>query len=307
MMAGVAAVILNYRTADDTILAVRSLQAADADVATIVVVDNASRDGSVDAFRRQLTNVEIIELPRNLGFPAGCNAGIEHVLRQGASHVFLLNSDVIVPPDTVSVLLRVLEGNGRIGVVSPIVRRRRNPDLVESLGLAYHQPSARMRMIGHGLPVSRIEPFNARIVDAVSGCAMLVRREVFEAIGLLRSEYFFGFEDLDFCCQARERGFLVACAGATFVLHEGGRSIGPRAALRAYFATRNHLLLADRFPAGRSGLTRLVRLGGVFALNLAHVLRTREIPTLRGLAASVRGAKDFVSGRFGSAESTPDP
>jgi GT2 family glycosyltransferase len=307
MTARVAAVILNYCTADDTILAVRSLQAADSDFAAIVVVDNGSSDGSVDAFRRQLAGVDVIPLPSNQGFSGGCNAGIEHALRTGATDVLLLNSDVIVPPDMLPVLLRVLERDDRIGIVSPIVRRRRHPDRVESLGLAYHQPSGRMRMIGHGADVDRIDIFDSRLVDAVSGCAMLVRRDVFEAVGLLRSEYFFGFEDLDFCCRAREHGFLIACAGKTFVLHEGGRSIGPRSASRAYFATRNHLLLAKRFPGGGSALARGVRLARVLALNLAHAIRARDIPTLRGLVASLRGARDFALGRFGSSESMPEP
>jgi GT2 family glycosyltransferase len=305
MNARVAAVVLNYRTPDDTILAVRSLQAADTDFVSIVIVDNGSNDGSAEAFRRQLFGVTVIELSTNQGFSAGCNAGLEHVLQAGAEHVLFLNSDVIVPPDMVSVLLGILEDDRRIGIVSPLVRRRRNPSLIDSLGLAYHVPSGRMRMIGHGCHVENIDPFSYRLVDAVSGCAMLVRRDVFEAVGLLRTEYFFGFEDLDLCCRAREHGFLVACAGGTFVLHEGSRSIGPRSPMRAYFATRNHLLLADRFPAERSGLTRRVRLARVFALNLAHVITAEDIPTLGGLAASVRGARDFVLGRFGSPGSSP--
>jgi GT2 family glycosyltransferase len=304
MNARVAAVILNYRTADDTILAARSLQASDAACASILIVDNASRDGSIEAFGVALNGVGLLERSSNDGFSAGCNAGIEHALRDGATHVLLLNSDVIVPPDLLSGLLRTLERDSRIGVVAPIVRMRRRPDRIESLGLAYHAASGRMRMIGHGARVEDIDAFEARLVDAVSGCAMLVRREVFEAVGLLRSEYFFGFEDLDFCCRAREQRFLIACAGTSFVLHEGSRSIGPRSAMRAYFSTRNHLLLADRFPAGRSGLARLVRLTRVLALNLAHAMTARDIPTVRGLSASLRGAKDFALGRFGSPGST---
>jgi GT2 family glycosyltransferase len=130
---------------------------------------------------------------------------------------------------------------------------------------------------------------------------MLVRREVFAAIGLLRSDYFFGFEDLDFCCRARGQRLLTACAGAAYVLHEGSRSIGQRSATRAYFATRNHLLLASRFPEGGSRLGRGLRLAHVLALNVAHTIGAADIPTVRGLAASVLGARDFVLGRFGAA------
>jgi GT2 family glycosyltransferase len=302
-----AAVILNYRTADETILAVRSLQAADDDVSPIVVVDNGSNDGSLSAFRQHLTGVEVIELPANDGFSVGCNAGIQRALQAGATHVLLLNSDIIVPPRMLSELFRVLDRDPRIGVVSPVVRRRRSPDLVESLGLSYDLRSGRMRMIAHGAHVDSVSRFDFRLVDAVSGCAMLVRRDVFETVGPLRSEYFFGFEDLDFCCRARGHKFLIACAGDAFVVHEGSRSIGPRSAMRAYFATRNHLLLAGRFPPDGSQLARRARLAIVLGLNLVHVIAARDIPTMRGLAAAVRGAKDFALGRFGSPAATRHP
>jgi GT2 family glycosyltransferase len=301
MSSRTAAVILNYRTAADTILAVRSLQAADATLATIVVVDNASADASVDAFREHLAGVAILERPRNEGFADGCNAGISHALEAGADAVLLLNSDVIIPPDLPAALQRVLDADRRIGIVAPIVRCRHDPDLVESAGLSYHASSGRLRMIDHGTRIEALVSFGCRLVEAVTGCAMLVRREVFEAVGLLRGEYFFGFEDVDFCCRARAQGFLTACAGSTFVLHEGHRTIGRRAAARAYFATRNHLLLASRFPPDGSRLARRLRLANVLALNVAHVLTARDIPTVKGLAASIQGAKDFARGRLGPA------
>jgi GT2 family glycosyltransferase len=293
------AVILNYQTPGDTILAVRSLQADDKAVDAIVVVDNASSDGSIEAFRKHLTDVEIVECVRNDGFSAGCNAGIAWALEHGATHVLLLNSDVIAPPGTVSALLAALAGDRRIGIVAPEVRFRNNPDLVESRGVSYDASSGRMRMIAHGQRRQNLAAFDCCLVDGVSGCAMLIRREVLEAVGPLRNEYFFGFEDLDFCCRARRLGFLIACVGSASVLHEGSRSIGRRSPQRAYLATRNHLLLASRFPPGSSRLRRTARLMYVLFLNLAHVLTAPDIPLVSGMLASARGTRDFVRGRFG--------
>jgi len=291
------AVVLNHRTAADAILAVRSLQAADEGITDIVLVDNGSGDGSVELFERHLSGVEILPLAENRGFSDGCNAGIQRALDSNAARILLLNSDVVVPPDAPAALHRVLDADPRIGIVGPIVRCRRNPDLLESMGFSYHEPSGRMRMLGHGSRAEQAPAFECRLVDGVSGSAMLIRREVFTAIGLLASDYFFGFEDLDFCCRARAKRFLTACAGSAYVLHEGSRSIGRRSAMRAYFATRNHLLLASRFPAGGSRLGRGLRLANVLALNVAHTIGAADIPTVRGLAASARGARDFVTGR----------
>jgi GT2 family glycosyltransferase len=295
----IAAVVLNYRTAGDTILAVRSLQASDARIAPIVVVDNGSADGSLACFRRHLTRVDMIALEPNVGFPAGCNAGIRHALAAGADDILLVNSDVVLPPETPAALQRVFDDHPRVGIVSAIVRRRSNPDVVESIGVSYDRATGRMRLLEHGVRVTHLGPFDTRIVDAVSGCVMLIRREVIAAIGLLRDEYFFGFEDLDYCCRACAAGWLSACAGSTFVLHEGNRSIGRRATARAYFAARNHLVLASRFPPAGSRLGRIMRLANVLALNAAHVAVSRELPLARGLMATMQGARDFVRGRLG--------
>lgn len=301
MKGRIAAVVLNYRTPADTILAVRSLQGTDATIAPIVVVDNGSGDDSLECLRRHLHGVELLALERNLGFSAGCNAGIRPALDSGVEGVLLLNSDVIVPPAAADAMWQVLAAHPRVGIVSTIVRCRHNPDVVESIGFSYHVATGRMRLIGHGSRFDTLPRFDSRIVDAVTGCAMLVRREVFEAVGFLRDEYFFGFEDLDFCCRARERGWLSACAGTTFVLHAGHGSIGRRATARAYFATRNHLLVASRFPSADSSVRRSARLANVVALNIAHRLTARDIPPARGLIATALGVRDFLRGRTGEA------
>jgi GT2 family glycosyltransferase len=298
-MRRLAAVALNYRTPDDTILAVRSLQAADAPPAVIVVVDNGSGDDSCERLRRHLHGIELLALERNEGFSGGCNAGIRAALESGADAVLLINSDVIVPPSAPAAMWQTLETHPRVGIVSTIVRRRHNPDLVESVGLSYDATTGRMRLIEHGSRWESLPPFDSRIVDAVTGCAMLIRREVFETVGLLSREYFFGFEDLDFCCRASEQGWLSACAGTTFVLHAGHGSIGRHTAARAYFAARNHLLVASRFPSAGSRFQRSARLAHVAALNVMHSLKAPDIPRARGLVATARGVHDFLRGRMG--------
>ena len=156
-----------------------------------------------------------------------------------------------------------------------------------------------MRHNAFGARLPAIEPPRtiAR-ADAVSGCAMLIRREVFEAIGLLDEAYFFSFEDLDFCFRARNAGFETVLAGEATAYHEGERSIGagPR---RLYYAARNHLRFAA--GAGRNGsrVATFWRGSSIVALNVAHAVRTSG-GTLPGrLSAVVRGTRDHVAGRYG--------
>ncbi len=298
MTMSVAAVVLNFRTPDDTLLAVRSLLASSHPVAPIVVVDNASGDDSV-ARLRMLPGVELLSLAANRGFSAGCNAGIRRALESSPAAVLLVNSDAVVPPDAVAQLMTALESDPRVGIAGPLVRSRRNPDLIESAGISYDVSTGRMCLRHHG---ARVHPGTngAAPVDAVSGCAMLVRSQVFDELGGFAEEYFFGFEDIDFCLRAGARGWSTYCDASVFVLHEGHQSIGRRSGRRLYFATRNHLLLATRFPPRASLASRGLRVATVTGLNLAAALRGRAAPRLAGLGGWSRGVVDFARGRYGA-------
>src|SRR5204862_7059685 len=117
--------------------------------------------------------------------------------------------------------------------------------------IRYSHATGRMWNQDFGALLSSITHVECRTVDAVSGCAMLVKRPVFEQTGFLDEDYFFGFEDIDFCLRARAKGFLSAVSGGAFVEHEGQATIGRGSGRRIYFATRNHLRLARRCALGR--------------------------------------------------------
>jgi len=137
-----------------------------------------------------------------------------------------------------------------------------------------------------------------RDVDGVSGCAMLVRREVFDAAGLFDEEYFFSFEDLELCLRAASLGFRTVCVDDARAYHEGGRTIGRRSPRRVYFATRNHLKLAAGVDPANA-IVRTARASGIVGLNAAYVLTSADAPLVGGLAAVARGAWHHVIGRYG--------
>jgi GT2 family glycosyltransferase len=297
---GLTAVVLNYRTADDTVLAVRSLEASWRTVGSIVVVDNGSGDGSVAALRAALPGVSIVESATNRGFPAGVNLGIRAALARRADLVLLVNSDVVVPPDVVGRLEAGLREHAGAGIAGPVVLSRSCPDRVMSMGLTFSPATGRMRHRGFGTRFDRLASPGIQPVDAVAGCLMLVRREVFERIGLFAEEYFFSLEDLDFCLAARAGGFLSVCVPDAFVYHEGALSIGARSPRRLYFAARNHLLLARRRAPRRPLVRALARSGSIVALNVAHALVSAGTPRAAGLLAVARGVADHLRGRYGA-------
>jgi len=291
----IAAVVLNYGTPDDTYLAVRSLLAAQPPLSTVIVVNNDDTDAALrTALEPVLPRVELIHNARNLGFSGGMNVGIRAAMERGADAMFLVNSDVVVPPDCVAEIDRAIAASPRAGIAGPVVLSRSEPDRMTSLGMTYAPATGRMRDQAGVLPIPPI-----LAADAVSGCAILVRREVFDAVGLLDEEYFFGFEDLDFCLRARAAGFATILAGRAGVYHEGGRSIGSTSPRRLYFAARNHLRLASRVGPRANRIASAARSASIVMLNLAHAVRARGGSIGSRLAAVVRGTRDYMANRFG--------
>jgi GT2 family glycosyltransferase len=294
-----AAVVLNYRAAADTFLAVSSLRASRRRVDDLIVVDNDQTDAARAALARTAAHIRYVRAPRNLGYSGGMNVGIREALSRGADRVLLVNSDVVVPPDCVERLERAIDITPRAGITGPLVLARSDPDVVGSAGMSYRAASGRMRHRGFGRRSRDMELEQAAIVDGVSGCLMLVTREVFDAIGLLDEDYFFSFEDLDFCLRARRAGFSTVLAAAAAVHHEGGRSIGAQSPRRLYFAARGHLLLARRAASPGGRFAAACRTTSIVALNVAHAVRSSGAPLPVRLGAVARGVRDYFGGRFG--------
>jgi len=293
-----AAVVLNYRAPDDTLLAVRSLLTSNRTIDRIIVIDNDTNGVARQLLEPGLPHLTYQATGANLGFSGGMNVGIRLALADGAERVLLVNSDVIVPPDCVAALEDAQESVPGIGIVGPVVLSRSQPDQIASAGMTYDAGTGRMRhrLHGHraGTPLAANET-----VAGVSGCCMLVTRAVWEGVGLLDEEYFFGFEDLDLCLRARGAGFSTLVASEALVYHEGSRSIGANSPRRLYFAARNHLRMASRLAPGTS-IGSLSRSAAIVALNLAHATRAIGGSLPVRVTAVLRGAGDYALGRFGA-------
>ena len=296
----ITAVVLNYRTPDDTLLAVRSLQASRRTLRQVIVVDNSADPTRPLTLPQSPVVARVVETGGNLGFSGGCNVGITEALNGGAELILLLNSDAVVSPSTVGELERALAEHPDAGMAAPLVVSRADPGIVASAGIRYSPTTGRMRHEGFG---ARADDFRQRppaTVRAASGCAMLIRRGVFEAVGLFDDRYFFSFEDIEFCLRAGRAGWPTVLVPAAAVYHEGHASIGAGSAARLYFATRNHLLLAAQAgPLGR--FASIPRTAAIVLLNFAYALRTSRVGRISGCREVIRGALDHFRGKYGPA------
>jgi len=233
----------------------------------IIVVDNASSDGSADAARRR-TTVRVLDSAENRGFAAACNVGIR---ASRGRNLLLLNSDTIVPPGAIDALLKALEQHPEAAVVGPrLIDADGRPEL--SFGRMI-SPLAEFRqkrlVVGHQRrrprASRRVEELTQRVQwpDWVSGACLLVRRDDAEAVGLLDERYFMYAEDVDFCAAIRARGRRILFTPSVEIVHARGRSAAsaPAATRAAY--RRSHVAFYEKHHPWFAPLLRLyVRLLG---------------------------------------------
>jgi hypothetical protein len=289
-------VVVSYRSGDELRACVGPL-AGDQDI-YVVVVDNASGDGSLDAVAG--LDVTAIALAENRGFAAGCNAG----WRAGSSpYVLFLNPDARIEPAAVQALAAVLEGEPGVAVAAP-----RIVDEDGSLDLSQRRFPTLRSTYAHALFLHRLfrraawaselvrDPAayeRAGSPDWASGACLLVRRSVLEELDGWDEGFFMYCEDKDLCRRARDRGYDVRFEPAALTTHAGGAS-APRPSLahvlaqsRVRYARKHHGRVAAELERGGIALTALTHMAisrGGRAARAGHAAALRA--ALRPLRAS---------------------
>jgi hypothetical protein len=251
MTPAVDVIIVSHNTRDDLLRCLASLFAhPPRALGVVVVVDNASRDGTVDAVRAAWPAARVMTLDRNIGFAAANNRAITATT---SPLVLLLNSDTIVPAGAIDLLSDRLIATGAAAA---------GPRLVDALGRPevsfgpHLSPGAeliqrwRVRLAGRRGVLARKYIAHLlgreRQVDWVTGACLLVRREAALAAGLFDERYFMYEEDVDFCAALRARGGRVLFAPGTTVTHLRGRSVRTAPdATRAHY-DRSHLAFYEK-------------------------------------------------------------
>ncbi len=220
-----SAVVLNYRTPDQTARALQCLaDAAPGIEVESIAVDNGSGDRSPDAVGASCPEAKIIELPENVGFAAGMNAGIRAA---SCDHVLLLNSDIEALPGSVCQLIDFMSANPDVGLAAPLlVDEDGNP--TRTLLVA---PTI-WRTLVPALGKYRYKQWRKRIADApldveaTEGGAVMVSRAAIEKAGLLDEDFFFYHEIVEWCMRIRDAGFRVVVVPAARMRHARGGSTG---------------------------------------------------------------------------------
>jgi GT2 family glycosyltransferase len=241
----VAVVVVSYETRETLVEGLAALAAEP--TASVVVVDNASRDGTAAAVRERFPNVRLIANAENVGFARACNQGARE---SAAPFLLFLNPDATLAPGSLRTLTALLEARSRVAVVGPRTRSA-NGDIQVSTGPDLSLVSEiRQRRLVRGVArrdaaaLVEAESLHAveREVDWVSGACLMIRREAFDAVSGFDERFFLYEEDADLCRRVRQAGWQVLFSPAAEARHALGRSMArsPERARLEY--RRSHVL-----------------------------------------------------------------
>lgn len=220
----VGIVILNWNGYRVTRRCLDSLRTVDYPARTVYLLDNGSTDDSWARLSSECAGDGVVLMANgeNLGFAAGCNPGIRRALEDGCDFVLLLNNDTLTPrPDFLRAMVDLARSDPRIGLVG---------------GRILLYPATHMLWCTGGIIgwfgeryLGLNEPDDGQYAEVadrqfVSGALMLIRREVFDSVGLLPEEYFFGHEDWEFAFRVRREGWRIVYQPRAVIQHEAGSS-----------------------------------------------------------------------------------
>ncbi len=254
----------------------------------IVIVDNASKDGTTDAIQSFFPSVKIIRNEKNLGYTGGNNKGIKWALNQNCDYIMILNDDVVVEPDFIKNLVNVAQGDRRIGLACPKLLCFEIPTkfFKEYGGYNYYLGINRQPLLKTNYPTE---------IELVPGASILIRKETIQKIGLMDENFFLYFDEGDLCYRTKKAGFKMMFVPSAIAYHKVSESFSGRTnPVVLYYSTRNELLLA------RKHLNFLLFVmfwmpRFVFRI-VQYSIATRDVKPAKSM---IRGFLDFTKGKFG--------
>ncbi len=293
----VLCVILNWDGGATTQQCVQSVLTSQDVRVTVLVIDNGSTDGSDTTLVDRFPSIVLVKNTKNLGVVCGFNQGIHHALEKKYQYVFFLNSDAVVAPNCIALLAATLSSEKKTGIVSPRIldscKENRiwfDGGILNMFGDPIHQG------FGKQCNVTSAEAIDE---EHATGCAMLVRTDLFTEVGGFDERFFAYSEDADFCLRAKKHGWRIRHNPVAVVTHRPSSSVRANKGrwFRDYYVTRNKLLLMRQHMKGLRWFVFL----SYFSLKyfLVPILYFAVTGQLKRITAVLSGLIDFIFKRFG--------
>ena len=241
----VAVVVLGYNSCNYLKAFLPSVVSTDYDDFTVVYVDNASVDESVDYVRSTYPEIEIFRIYENHGFTNGYEESLPHIK---AEYYVLINSDVQVDKNWLSPMMKLMEADNSIGACQPKVIHQPNPPQFDHAGASgglidkYGYPFCRGRIFHH------VEDDKGQYDDVMeifwaTGACMLIRAELYHGLGGLDNDFYAHMEEIDLCWRMQNAGYRLLVVPEGTVYHVGGSVITYGSFSKLYHNYRNNLIM----------------------------------------------------------------
>jgi GT2 family glycosyltransferase len=296
-------IILNWNNACDTLECLASVAQLDHDNYRVLVMDNASTDGSVDILRSRVPDIEILVSHENLGYAAGNNVAIHHALQHGADYVLILNNDTLVAPSMLRLLLEAIKRSPDIAMVGPTMYCTTPMDKLFAAGSFVDWQ--RGDLCHRGMfqsPGVYVQCQDAEAVDFIVGCGVLVRREAIQAVGVYDPRYYLNFEDVEWAIRMKRHGYQILYVPQAVMWHKVSATLGQGSPANTYYMTRNALhFFWTNSPTPLRWLpvmqitARTIRTMAAWSIKPAYQTNSFR----RKRQANWMALRDFSRGRFG--------
>ncbi len=200
----------------------------------IVMVDNGSVDGSIKFVQKHFPEVKIVQMPKNVGYSAGMNAGME---RSESKYVIALNNDTTVEPYWLREIVQMAESNQKIGSCQPKILQMKNKKIIDTVGLALNWEGDAYQL---GFQETDIGQYGlSKEVLGACSASVLYRRSALEQIGGFDPDFFAYYEDVDVALRLRKAGWKCMFVPSAVVYHYGSATAGVDSPLKTYLLERN--------------------------------------------------------------------
>jgi len=255
--------IVNYKNWDNTIKCLASLQQVTYKYFTIFIIDNNSQNSSIDAIlawirdnhtkeknekgvffkNDRISSVQfkdekiiLVETKENYGFAGAHNISMDYAVKNDFDYILLLNNDTLVKDDFITPLLKLIESDIYVGIVGGKALSPEDGSIVGTGGRMDW-----LRGFGNNIIEEEKQDMESE-VEFVSGCQMLVKREVLKTVGFLPEQYFLYYEDVDYCFRARAKGWKIYYEPKSIIWHYESASTVRGSSSRYYYLTRARII-----------------------------------------------------------------
>ena len=239
----ISVVTVNYNHSSDTIEFLESIYNSSYKNLEVIVIDNGSEPGDAELIKNKFKDIALYRVEKNIGFAPANNIGIRN---STGEYILSINNDMVVDKDFLFPLLKVLQENPSIGMVTPKIYFYDEPRNIQSVGYTEMNPfTLRNKSIGFN-EVDRGQYNNDQITAYAHGGACMVSSELVKDVGLMSELFFLYYEDIDWCRRIRYAGYQICYVHNSLVYHKDSVTTGANSPYKTYYINRGRLIYLRR-------------------------------------------------------------